>query len=760
MSVSRRDFLGISGATLAGAAGLSSDDRPPRLHNTMDSPDAWRRFLAGQDLVWRRMPVNLQEGPFLGNGGLGVAVYRHPDRQRLTLVFGDSRVRDHQTAGGVLFGGSRLRIGYLTLETAADITDVDLRLSLWDAELTGTLGTAAGTVALRAFVHATDDLLVVNARATGGERVGWTFTPFPAASPRLRFKPRPDGLLDNPEPVLRQDAGGGRCDQDLAIGGRTSTGWLVRLERDGSRTLIGTVAHSHPDTSASTTADRVLGAAARRPLAVLARGHTGWWHAYYPKSFLSVPDGRLQSFYWIQLYKMASATRVDRPVMGTCAQWLEPTPWPGTWWNLNVQLEYWLINATGHTELDSLSRSLSRYRQNLTGNVPEPYRADSALIARTSQEDLASAEPAVPGQTGGEYGVAETGNLTWALHNAWLSYRHTMDERVLRDTIYPLLRRAVNYYLHFLAEGTDGRLHLPTTYSPEYGSAPDTNYDLALLTWGCRTLLAATDRLHVDDPLRPKWTDVLARLATPPQGPDGLWIGAGTPLAMSHRHFSHLLWFYPLQVMDARDPAGRDLLTRSLAHWVGFTGALQGYTFTGASSMSSLLGNGDDALSYLDTLLATYLKPNTMYAESGPVMETPLAGAQSLHDMLVQSRDGVVRVFPAVPSSWPEVTVHDLRAEGGFTLSAVRRGGRTAFVRIRSLAGEPCRLVPGDLPGPYAARRLDGRHGGVPVRAEGDGVLALDLRRGDDVLLHTRGVEPDTTIAPAPVDAAPPWGLA
>lgn len=758
MSVTRRGFLGISGAAVAGAAGMSSDDRAGG-HGLRDAVD-WSSFLAGQDLVWRRMPVDLQEGPFLGNGGLGVAVYRHPERERLTLVFGDSRVRDHQQAGGVLFGGSRLRIGYLTLETAGDVTGVDLRLSLRDATLSGTLTTAAGTVALRAFVHATEDLLVVTAKATGGEQVGWTFTPFPAASPRLRFKPRPDGLLDNPDPVLRQDAAGGRCDQDLAAGGRTTTGWLVRLEADGARTLLGTVAHSHPDTSASGTADRVLGAAARRPLGVLGRGHTSWWHGFYPRSFVSVPDGRVQSFYWIQLYKMASATRRELPVMGTCAQWLEPTPWPGTWWDLNVQLEYWMINATGHPELDSLSRSLGQFQQNLTGNVPEPYRADSALIGRTSQEDLATAAPAVPGRTGGEFGVAEAGDLTWALHNAWLSYRHSMDDRVLRDTIYPLLRRSVNYYLHFLAEGADGRLHLPTTYSPEYGSAPDCNYDLALLTWGCRTLLAATDRLGVADPLRPKWTDVLARLTPPPQGPDGLWIGAGVPLAMSHRHFSHLLWFYPLHLLDVSDPANRDLLARSLAHWVGFTGALQGYTFTGASSMSSLLGNGDDALSYLDTLLTRYVKPNTMYAESGPVMETPLAGAQSLHDMLLQGRDGVLRVFPAVPSAWAEVTVHDLRAEGGFQLSAVRRAGRTSFVRVRSLAGEPCRLVPGDLPGPCAVRRLDGRSSPVPVRTGDDGVVTLGLRRGDDVLLHTRGTDPDPTIAPVPVTSpAPPWGL-
>ena len=47
----------------------------------------------------------------------------------------------------------------------------------------------------------------------------------------------------------------------------------------------------------------------------------------------------------------------------------------------------------------------------------------------------------------------EVGDLTWALHNVWLSYRHTMDESILRGVVYPLLKRTINYYRHFLAVG-------------------------------------------------------------------------------------------------------------------------------------------------------------------------------------------------------------------------------------------------------------------------------------------------------------------
>lgn len=49
-----------------------------------------------------------------------------------------------------------------------------------------------------------------------------------------------------------------------------------------------------------------------------------------------------------------------------------------------------------------------------------------------------------------------------------------MDRSVLRDTLFPLLRKAVNYYLHFLTPGADGKLHLPATFSPSTASTPPT----------------------------------------------------------------------------------------------------------------------------------------------------------------------------------------------------------------------------------------------------------------------------------------------
>ena len=116
-------------------------------------------------------------------------------------------------------------------------------------------------------------------------------------------------------------------------------------------------------------------------------------------------------------------------------------------------------------------------------------------------------------------------------------------------------------------------------------------------------------------------------------------------MSESHRHYSHLLWLYPLQ---------ESLDRTSFDHWASMQDAWRGYSYAAAASMETLFGNPDQALSYLlevlvdETIVAdTQITPNTMYREGSDfAIESPLAAAQSLLDMLVQSHGGTVRGLP------------------------------------------------------------------------------------------------------------------
>ena len=497
--------------------------------------------------------------------------------------------------------------------------------------------------------------------------------------------------------------------------------------------------HSYPESNAREISRNELEDALRCGYKNLQKTHRQWWNAYYPASFLTLPEGVKENFYWIQMYKLASATRADRALIDCTGPWLTKTPWPNAWWNLNVQLTYWPLNASDRLDLAaSLENALYNNVEQLRKNIPEAYRHDALGLGRTSNFYCATEPVGIPGVSK----TAEVGLLTWACHNLWLIYRHKMDDALLRDKLFPLLKGAVNYYLHFLQKEEDGKLHLPATYSPEYGSAEDCNFDLSLLRWGCLTLIQSAERLKIDDPLLPKWKTVLEELTPYPMDENGLFIGRNTPYAFSHRHYSHLLAAYPLYTLNKEHPEDVDLIERSLHFWQSKTGAHQGYSLTGASSISSALGKGNDALAYLNKLFGRFLSVNTLYRESGPVIETPLSGAQSIHDMLLQSWGGKIRVFPAVPDAWQDVAFDGLRTEGAFKVSANRKAGKTEFIQVKSLAGEPCILVT-DIARPFFKGK---RH--LEVKQLDEHTYQVDLQKGEEMLVYPEGTSPDLIIRP------------
>jgi hypothetical protein len=136
-----------------------------------------------------------------------------------------------------------------------------------------------------------------------------------------------------------------------------------------------------------------------------------------------------------------------------------------------------------------------------------------------------------------------------------------------------------------------------------------------------------------------------------------------------------------------------------------------------------------------------------MYKEAGPVIETPLSGAQSIHDMLIQSWGGVIRVFPAVADAWNDVVFHNLRTEGAFLVSAKRQNGKTVFVRIKSLKGESCIIMPA-LEGEI---QINGSRSFLLEELE-TGRYSLDLMQGEEAVLWSSNQIPDLTLSPLPAE--------
>jgi alpha-L-fucosidase 2 len=334
---------------------------------------------------------------------------------------------------------------------------------------------------------------------------------------------------------------------------------------------------------------------------------------------------------------------------------------------MNLEQTYYLPYRQNRLSLSgSLLGFLNASQGAFANNVPPAWRANSSA-APTGASALDSIETCYWSYAS-ENGLcltdspSITGNLMWTLHLVEQYLAHSVSstwEAVARSLYWPLLRRAVNYYVNLSREPmwvSDGSVHLPVTFSPEYATGNDTSYDLMLMGWGLDQAIRLAARLNISDPNLPLWQSTLSRLTPPHVDPATGWMIAwNVTLSSSHRHYSHLMAFWPLQSAPiASDASIAALATQSLDHWISMPSEMTGFARPAASEMSVLIGRGAAALSNITELLTTLVYPNTMYAEAGgtgPCTETPYSAAYALADHLLHAFNGSVLVFRGVDGS-------------------------------------------------------------------------------------------------------------
>ncbi|WP_316790808.1 glycosyl hydrolase family 95 catalytic domain-containing protein [Pedobacter frigoris] len=656
----------------------------------------WPSFMGRQTLKWDSISTDYYTGIILGNGLLGTNIYKENDHA-VRFDIGRSDVTDQREHSSELMtepliSRARLPIGKLLLKTSGTITGAKMELSIYNGKASGVVYTTKGSIEFEAYVHANKNIIYISAKGNKQELVlGWEFVPEKSRTPRMAQNNagNPSEYIENPPFKVSKEQGFSVCSQPLLNNGGYATVWSIKKAlRTEVMVSVGYDAKGNQDEVKEAT--NALKSFNTAKLSAEFAAHANWWHQFYQQSFVSLPDQRMESFYWIQLYKLASATRTGKPMIDLMGPWFtSKTPWPAVWWNLNTQLTYSPVFTSNHLELAKpLFQALNQNTPNLINNVPAEWRKDAAAIGRISGYDLV-APVAEAMQENGQF---ELGNLTWTLFYYHQYYTYSGDSQELKAFIYPLLKRSVNHLIYHLKKDDKGIYHLPVSFSPEYKSAADANYALSSLNWGLQTLIQLDADENLNDPDKSKWEEILQNIVPYPVDDTGLMIGKDVSLTSSHRHYSHMLMVYPYRVLNWDQSENRELIEKSMNHWLSLKGALQGYTFTGAAAINAMMGRGDQSYDLLNQLFDKYIQPNTLYRESGSVIETPLAAATSIQEMLLQSWGGKIRVFPAIPSKWQDVSFDKLRAEGAFLVSAKRIQGKTVFIKIFSTKGGKCKI--------------------------------------------------------------------
>ena len=729
----------------------------------------WEQFLAQHDMHWNHLTADPFEpkndarqdsgyyaGAIMGNGLLGTNLYKLQDRV-YRLNVGRSDVTEARKPYD-LFNSARLPIGYFTLSTVGQVQKEEMHLSLYNACTQGRFTTDKGNIDFTTYVHALHNYIVFDTHSTSDEaNYQWRFVAQKAISPRAIFNHNaPAGYLNhqgdaNPTAYYKEKGDNHFLIQPLVTDSTMQTiakvyvvAWREQksvYKHDTKRRVIATLTYEKDEKTALQQATQILEKGFKETSDQLLVTHKQWWHDFYQQAaFLSFPDARFESFYWAQYYKFASTARPGKPIVDLQGVWPTwDTPWTAIWINLNLQLTYsWQTKANIGWLAEPLWESLYENRDNLRRNVTDiPHQADwtdAACLGRSSSYDFLS--PLDPQLV--ERNQYEVGNLTWLLFYYWQYCDAYNQTEQLTQRFFPLLKSAINLYFHIRTE-TNGKYGLPATASPEYlngNIGTNTNYDLASLRWGLQTLIAIDETYDLDDPMLPQWRDFLDNLVDYPYDEATGYKVSDTYKFenTNHRHYSHLFMIYPYYSVHWGQKENREKIRLSVSRWKGN----QGYSRTGKGSMLLSMGDGNGALRQMETFLDHFVKPNTLYAETGPVIETPFAAVSTLQNFYMQDWGGVIRVFFGMPDKWKDASFVNMRALGGFLVSATYDDGHTVYIRLVSESGRTCRIQPTIPLDKLCIRSFTGDNYPYTVIDPVEGIIEIEIQKGEMIeLTHT-----------------------
>lgn len=476
--------------------------------------------------------------------------------------------------------------------------------------------------------------------------------------------------------------------------------------------------------------------------------HSEWWSDFWGKSSVSVPDSLLEKHYYLEMYKFGSVARSNTPPISLQAIWTADNgripPWKGDFHHdLNTQLSYWPAYSSNHTDLaEGFVNWLWKYKPAFEKYTMAYYGSDGLNVPGVTTLE---GEP-----MGGwiQYSLGPTVSA-WLGHHFYLQWRYTMDMNFLRERAYPWLAATARHFDNISITGSDGLKKLPISSSPEINDnsrnawfGETTNFDLALIRWTYTKASELATELGLQDEAL-KWSSRLAEWPDLAVDETGLLFAPGYPYDVSHRHFSNLLGWHPLGLIDySGDEEQKNIIVNTLNtlnrygsdYWVG-------YSFSWQANLYARAMMGEEAANTLRIFAESFCLPNSFHVNGEQTdrgyskfryrpftLEGNFAFASGLQEMLIQSHTGIVRLFPAIPASWRDLSFRKLRTEGAFLVSAGMIDGDLDRITVESPAGGVIKIL-----NPFkGAFKMDGKKG---ITGE-EGLIVIKMEPGQVSVLQ------------------------
>ena len=295
-----------------------------------------------------------------------------------------------------------------------------------------------------------------------------------------------------------------------------------------------------------------------------------------------------------------------------------------------------------------------------------------------------------------------TGEMGWLLYPFWEYYLVTGDENFLKTRLYPLLREMGEFYEDFLVnKDANGKYIFAGSVSPEnkpgnFGGSTcgtctvqdcescsvvnNSTFDIAGAKFCLETLLAICNKFGYDQGSGQgveRWTNILNSLPPYLINGDGAlqeWSWPGLKENYGHRHSSHMITVWPLnEITKEGTPALYTAAQETLSRKDGGTYENSGHGYL-MSGMSAANLNNAAAVNnkilhllkknyYFPSLASSHDPDFTVFCTD--VVHTVPA---MMMEMLVNSKNQVIELLPALPVSLTKGTISGLKTRNRVTI--------------------------------------------------------------------------------------------